>query len=316
VRTLDFNRHALSICAATVLLASCGGQTGNTVPTVNGAGKSLPYHKTFSYTGGQQWFTVPTGVTKLRVVAVGARGAGAKRALGGRVWAIIPATPGEKLAVFVGGAGSGSVGGFDGGANGGTASCPNTCGFGGGGASDIREGGDTLADRILVVGGGGGAGEDGTGGNYGSFGSYKGGVGGIGGGSTGVSGGSGSSSSFEDGGGGGSGGTQSNGGAGGSGGLGGTGVGNPGYAGALGEGGAGGEGCTVTYCIPGANGGGGGGGYYGGGGGGAGGSIVSESGAGGGGGGGSSYIEPSAYAYRSWQGWKIKTSNGLVVFDW
>jgi hypothetical protein len=28
------------------------------------------------------------------------------------------------------------------------------------------------------------------------------------------------------------------------------------------------------------------------------------------------YIEPRAYAYHSWQGWKLHASDGLVVFDW
>ena len=41
-----------------------------------------------------------------RVVALGARGAGAGAgAHGGRVYAIIPVTPGEQFAVFVGGEG-------------------------------------------------------------------------------------------------------------------------------------------------------------------------------------------------------------------
>ena len=65
-------------------------------------------------------------------------------------------------------------------------------------------------------------------------------------------------------------------------------------------------------------GGGAGGGYYGGGGGGAGVTfeLGSEGGAGGGGGGGSSYIEPSAHRFASWQGWKKATGNGLIVFNW
>ena len=37
---------------------------------------------------------------------------------------------------------------------------------------------------------------------------------------------------------------------------------------------------------------------------------------GGGGGGGSSYIEPNANAFRSWESWKIKTANGVVLFGW
>jgi hypothetical protein len=92
VRNLDFGRHALSICAAAALLASCGAQTVSTVPTANDAGKSGPHSKTFYYTGAEQRFIVPAGVEKLTVIAVGARGGGYSdnQALGGRVWAIIP----------------------------------------------------------------------------------------------------------------------------------------------------------------------------------------------------------------------------------
>jgi hypothetical protein len=310
VRTLDFGRHALSFCAAAALLAGCGSQTVNTVPTVNNAGKSVRHSKTFYYTGGEQRFIVPAGVEKLTVIAVGARGGAFedRDALGGgRIWAIIPVTPGEKLAIFVGGQGSENAGGFNGGGNGGSER-GDFAGYGGGGASDVREGGEQMTDRILVAGGAGGAG-----------GLQKdGGTGGKGGGSIGGSGapGSGASSGFG-GAGGGSGGTQDSGGDGGSGGSGVYGDGNPGTSGTLGDGGAGGAGCSYyPYCSYGGAGGGGGGGYYGGGGGGTGGGGFSYYGSGGGGGGGSSYIEPSAYAYRSWQGWKIKTSNGLVVFDW
>jgi hypothetical protein len=76
VMTLDFGRHALSICAAAVLLAACGEQSVTTVPAVSGADKSLPYHYTFKYTGKKQLFLVPAGVTKIVVVALGAAGAG------------------------------------------------------------------------------------------------------------------------------------------------------------------------------------------------------------------------------------------------
>lgn len=183
-RFASYAASAIAILAANGLLSACGGQSVTTMPTVNGADKSLPYHKTFYYTGGRQLFRVPPGVRKLTVIAVGARGGGYQDnlALGGRVWAIIPVTPGEKLAVLVGGEGSQPRGGFNGGGSG--ASEPFCCrGYGGGGASDVRRGGYGLQNRILVAGGGGG--EESAG--FPSFG----GTGGKGGGSVGGSGGDG-----------------------------------------------------------------------------------------------------------------------------
>ena len=317
MKSLDFGRYALSTCVAAVMLSGCGGSAGSSgaTPPVSVAGERFPYHKTFNYTGRKQMFTVPPRVKKLKVIAVGAQGNGDMHGFGGRVYALIPVTPGEKLAIFVGGDGAynNSSGGFDGGALGGLypycyRSSGNCYGYGGGGASDVREGGDSLTDRILVAGGGGGAGTDSV-------------PGGGGGGATGGDGGSGYGYYY--GGGGGSGGTQSQGGSGGAGQFGSYGNGGPGSPGTRGEGGSGGQasydGNCSSSCVEGA-GGGGGGGYYGGGGGGgacAPSLTVPFCGVGGGGGGGSSYIEPSAYAYRSWQGWKkIHTANGLVVMSW
>ena len=316
MKSLDLGRYALCICAAAVMLSGCGGNAGSggATPPVNGAGEKLPFHKTFNYRGAEQKFTVPAGVKKITVIAVGARGGGDDdyedrdiQAFGGRVFAIIPVAPGEKLAVFVGGQGSLPSGGFNGGGTG--AGEPSCCeGYGGGGASDIRQGGETLKDRILVVGGGGG--------NE-SFGWPEyGGLGGKGGGSVGGAGTDGFTGGSYIGGYGGGGGTQLAGGGGGPGGAGtgGSSAGEPGSPGSLAVGGSGGLAGGQSDYV-GGGGGGGGGGYYGGGGGGGGGGFFG--GPGGGGGGGSSYIEPSAYAYRSWQGWKkIHTANGLVVLSW
>ena len=169
MKSLDFGRYALSTCVAAVMLSGCGGSAGSSgaTPPVSVAGERFPYHKTFNYTGRKQMFTVPPGVKKLKVIAVGAQGNGDMHGFGGRVYALIPVTPGEKLAIFVGGDGAynNSSGGFDGGALGGLypycyRSSGNCYGYGGGGASDVREGGDSLTDRILVAGGGGGAGTD------------------------------------------------------------------------------------------------------------------------------------------------------------
>jgi hypothetical protein len=314
-----FARYALGLSVAIAMFSGCGGHaTGGVVP-ITPAPNAFPYHKSFFYTGGAQDFKVPAGVRQLSVIVLGAHGGGSSETRGGRVHAIIPVTPGATLVVYVGGNGSGATGGFNGGASGGSLTyyCSGCYGFGGGGASDVRQHGDGLANRILVSGGGGG--EGGTGASHGIAG-----IGGKGGGLAGSAGTGGYGSSFgygtgAYGGGGGAGGTQRAGGTGGT-------AGqlcfrrsrSPGDAGALGIGGAGAP--TDSDASGTLGGGGGGGGYYGGGGGGAGCSEYSSGyygfGGGGGGGGGSSYAERKATDVRFWQGWKESPGNGLVVFSW
>jgi hypothetical protein len=319
-----FGRNALTIGAAAALLAGCSvlplslskGQD-DTPPIADQGSMSqsraigpatYPRNRTFNYIGKEQNFRVPNSVTHIAVVVRGAAGGDGGR--GGRVFAIIPVTPNETLAVFVGGQPPGATGGFNGGAGAGMNRHGYNDGFGGGGASDIREGGDRLIDRIVVAGGGGGIGgpvypccnNDGAGGK--------------GGGSTGGTGGSGGASSGL-GGHGGTGGTQDSGGLGGQPGA--SSWAKPGANGSIGRGGHGGSGCQKgSSCADfGGSGGGGGGGYYGGGGGGGGtGNWGGFTWGGGGGGGGSSYIEPSATRFESWQGWKNATTNGLVVISW
>jgi hypothetical protein len=315
MRILGVSRYALSCSLAAAMLAGCGGRAGDgvmplTAGPVAPAYHKFPYHKTFNYAGRAQDFKVPAGVRRLQVVALGAHGAGIPQIRGGRVSAMIPVTPGEVLEVYVGGNASGVTGGFNGGADGGKGYEGGRPGYGSGGASDIRQHGDSLGDRILVSGGGGG-----QGGGQGRY--TKGGVGGKGGGLTGGTGGTGgsnySSTGSYGGGGGGAGGTQYDGGPGG--------VGSDCYGsypsgakGTLGAGGVGGLGGGY-YDNPG--GGGGGGGYYGGGGGGGGSSYGSRCvGAGGGGGGGSSYVERRASDVHMWQAWKESAGNGLVVLSW
>ncbi len=308
MNTLGLTRYALTIGAASALLVGCGGSLppigASSVASNNG--DALPFHKTFQYAGKKQSFKVPSGVTKIEMVARGAAGAGesGKRYFGrgGRVYAVIPVHPGETLYVFVGGQGS-TTGGFNGGGDPGT-SPSFSYGYGGGGASDIREGGDSLSYRILVAAGGGGQGCC----------LYDGSAGGKGGSDVGEAGGS-----TYYGVGGGGGGTQSQGGAGGSGGSGSS---QDGFPGLLGQGGRGGDAAYYHYCnrsnyrCEGGGGGGGGGGYYGGGGGGGGVNAFDIGQPGAGGGGGSSYIEPSATSFHSWRGWKNANGNGLVVFSW
>lgn len=223
---------------------------------------------TFGYTGAAQSFTVPPQCTSMKATLKGGKGGGG--ALPEKTVATFTVVPGQILHLYVGGSGglpssgTGGDGGWNGGGKGGT----NTAGHGGrggGGATDIRIGGTTLADRVLVAGGSGGAG--GPGGDF---------VGGRGGGTTGEDGDgvvhSGGNTK-------GHGGTQL---AGGAGGVSISPISNDGIDGSLGNGG---RGCNLTvsgaYC-----GGGGGGGYYGGGG--AGGADMSIGA--GGGGGGSGYV--------------------------
>ncbi|MFZ0574831.1 MAG: hypothetical protein WAM02_09140, partial [Candidatus Cybelea sp.] len=262
MRAFKFCRYALGIGAAASLLSACGG--GSSVPvstgsTVTGAG-GLKNHQTFSYTGNEQTFIVPAGVRRLTVVAHGGKGDGnvsyGYTGLPGRVYAVIPVHPGDTLYVFVGA--SGRDGGFNGGGSGGAPGSGSFQGQTGGGASDVRIGGDKLKDRIIVAAGGGGSGD--------SF-SYGYAAGGNGGGLVGKSGGV---APYGGGGGGGSGGTQRQAGSGGAGGLSSQSGGNgqPGSNGSLGLGGNGGDGGPGNGCgsyglCYGSPGGGGGGGYYG-----------------------------------------------------
>ncbi|HEY6326621.1 MAG TPA: hypothetical protein VIW73_08955 [Candidatus Cybelea sp.] len=299
-------------CTIVAMLTGCAGHYASGVlPSTGGAPFAVSGNRTFHYTGGGQPFTVPKGVTRLAVVARGGAGAGGIHSIGGkggRVYAIIPVTPGEKLRVFVGGAGTRRTGGFNGGADGGGRLCGVCPGHGGGGASDIRLS-DKISERILIAGGGGGGGGTRRPGVNSSPG-----YGGKGGGSAGGSGGEGSRN--PSGGGGGLGGTQTRGGTGGAGGFGQfrRDRGYRGKRGLLGDGGMGGA-PGGGYSDAG-GGGGGGGGYYGGGGGGGGGSATSAGSSGGGGGGGSSYAERNATHVHMWQGWKNASGDGLIVISW
>ena len=210
--------------------------TGNTATATRTV---AVYQSQFNYTGSVQTFTVPAGITS---ISVDAYGAGAPNfsyndgGKGGRTQATLSVSPGEILNIYVGGSGSYHYSGTSGsgGWNGGVinmigyyASYPSA------GATDIRIGGNSLSDRVIVAGGGGGAARS----------AYR--HGGHGGG---LVGGSAYSSNGVSLGNPGSGGTQSSGGSGGT----------SGSSGSFGDGGLGGG------SYPG----GGGGGWYGGGGGG------------------------------------------------
>lgn len=203
----------------------------------------------FTYTGSNQTFTVPAGVTSLTVKMWGAGGAGSftggSGGSGAFVKGTLTVTPGLTYYIIVGGPGqysgtTSSAGGFGGGGSSGG----KNGGSGGGFSGIFSSSALTQSNAVVIAGGGGGAG-------YFSSITY----GGGGGATTGSSGGN-KSGSFL----GGSGGTVTTGGVGGA-------VGNTSNS-TVGENGialTGGKGGTTPPRAY--NGGGGGGGYYGGGGG-------------------------------------------------
>ncbi len=298
MKTVSQAHHALGVCVTVILLAGCGGGpsslfqplgtaesarsdgASSAVATPNGACHG---QQSFNYTGQSQNFNVPKCAKTLYVDAMGA--AGAYSANGGEVGATIPVTPGETLIVMVGGQGAVGVGGgFNGGGRGAKNKTAHD-GASGGGATDIRQGGSGLAQRVVVAGGGGSA----SGGGYG-------GEGGAGGGIPDGSSGTNPDCNYGHHPTSGGGGTQSSGGSGGS----------HNNGGSLGKGGDGHGSCLRLesgYYVRHWSGG-GGGGYYGGGGGANGGDS----------GGGSGYAEPSATNVSSQSG--VNSLNGSALICW
>ena len=216
------------------------------------------------FSGARQTWVVPDGIQSLSFVVEGAQGGNygqLNSGFGGRISGTLFVTNGMVLNLYVGGQGAITnpyTGGWNGGGK--ASASSDVPGGTGGGASDIRIGGTSVTNRVIVAGGGGGAGAG------------AGGAGGAGGGVTAGSGVTGQA-------GGGFGGTSSAGGA---------------AGGGYGGGGNGATGISVSGGIGGSGyygGGGGGGGWYGGGGGGGDSDLTGYDG--GGGGGGSSYASPT-----------------------
>src|SRR5918997_4139513 len=123
----------------------------------------------FSFTGAEQSFVVPAGVTTMHVVAIGGKGGtGAQNARAGGFGAVVSAdiavTPGELLSVMVGGNGGSAVdttggsGGFNNGGTGGSDGEGAYGGGGGGGMSDVVTSDGFLTGALVVAAGGGGSG--------------------------------------------------------------------------------------------------------------------------------------------------------------
>jgi hypothetical protein len=110
---------------------------------------------TYAYTGAQQIFVVPNGVTEVTIRTWGAQG-GANWVnnvnYGGYAQGDLAVTAGDTLFVYVGNQPAGITGGYNGGGNG------EGAGQAGGGASDVRYGGMGLNNRKIVGAGAGGAG--------------------------------------------------------------------------------------------------------------------------------------------------------------
>jgi hypothetical protein len=222
--------------------------------------------QTFLYTGAQQKFVVPPGVTSVHLLAVGARGGDGLAPGGGaggapaEVSGDIQVLQGQPLYVDVGGVGiEASFAGIARAFNGGDYAGEGTAG--GGGASDVRlqqrpepDTPAALFSRLIVAGGGGGGGA-GSEGTAGGAGGQAGGAG-----ASGVPGGAGGGAGTEE--------------------TGGTGC-------AGGCNGKLGSGTQGSIGLAGSGGGGGGGGLFGGGGGASNGTTT------GGGGGGGSSLQPA-----------------------
>jgi hypothetical protein len=133
----------------------CGAIVNYPAPVVVSNSCIVTDADTFTYTGAMQTYVVPPGVTSVTIETWGAQG-GANWVnntnLGGYVAADVAVTPGSTLYVFVGGQATSTAGGFNGGGSG------EGAGKGGGGGTDVRIGGMTYSDRVVVAGGGGGAG--------------------------------------------------------------------------------------------------------------------------------------------------------------
>ena len=118
---------ALNLSVAAALLSGCGRSQLPLAPSTTSQARAT-HTQRFRFTGRRQNFTVPKGVTQLTITADGASGGGTLRNMsggrGGLVRATVTVTPGENLAIFVGGEGgksgaAGGSGGFNGGGGGG-----------------------------------------------------------------------------------------------------------------------------------------------------------------------------------------------------
>lgn len=127
----------------------------------------------YNFTNGATQFISPASNSTFTFEVWGAQGGGSSISgnsfsgpggKGGYAAGILTVAPNSTLNIYVGGHGLSTItgsaaGGFNGGGQG-HASSNSEPGNGGGGATDIRVNGNSLADRVIIAGGGGGGGED------------------------------------------------------------------------------------------------------------------------------------------------------------
>lgn len=141
---------------------SCGVAVTYIAPSIPQGPGTQMVSDTFRFTGTQQGFKVPAGVSSVSIQAYGAQGGGStscsinSSGAGGYSSGTLGVNAGDSLFVFVGGQPNVSIdaqppGGYNGGGSGERAG-------GGGGASDVRTGGISLSNRVIIAGGGGGQG--------------------------------------------------------------------------------------------------------------------------------------------------------------
>jgi hypothetical protein len=76
-------RGVLAVAIATVLAGCEARGNGMLLPSSTAGTDSQTHQQRFKYTGRKQTFTVPSGVTEIKVVAEGAAGVGASHGFGG-----------------------------------------------------------------------------------------------------------------------------------------------------------------------------------------------------------------------------------------
>lgn len=163
-RRFGYGLGGAVLAAGSLVSAGAGVATAATPCVTSGATTVCSY----GYTGGEQRFTVPAGVSSVRVVAVGAAGGADYGGNPGGQGAQVTGTlgglsGGQVLYVEVGqqpDTASTSEGDTPTAFNGGGAPGFGNASGGGGGASDVRAVSSTaagsLASRLIVAGGGGG----------------------------------------------------------------------------------------------------------------------------------------------------------------
>lgn len=153
--TFNFSTIAPHKAGTGTVTAVADGAVGHTATL---EATPLSSSQRFGYTGVEQRFVVPTGVSSLVCTVAGAGGTGSDRGgHGGVATATLRVRSRQGLRILVGGVAkdpAGRDGGYPGGGNGGTAVEPGGInGLGGGGYSAIFDG----VTPLIVAGGGGGA---------------------------------------------------------------------------------------------------------------------------------------------------------------